>query len=513
MRVSLIVCAYAMPRELLRTIYTLSRNYQRDIVDVDYEIIVVDNGSPEPVDEAELRRIAPNLRVLSTRAAPQSPVKAINAAAAGSRGHIVGLFIDGARMASPGLIARALEAYDSDSTKVIGTLAFHLGPDAQMRSVYAGYDRAIEDELLESINWRENGYTLFNISALAGPSMEGWFGCIAESNAVFVDREIWNTLGGLDERFAAPGGGCVNLDFWERAVNASGNRPWIVLGEATFHQIHGGAASNGTDAARASMFEEYRRIRGCEFVIPRYKPQFVGHLDAELMARRVGARADPPRRVYSIGARRFAVSLPPHLMDSVQTGTLRTRYRGLRLAKNPFDLALYLRLLQNLRPRTIIEIGTSEGGSAIWFRDQCRTLELDTQVLSLDLVTPPLQEEGITFFKADSTRPGETFPTADIRSTPHPWLVIEDSAHTYDSVSAVLSYFDELMVSNDYIVVEDGVVADLRDQYYRQYNDGPNRAVAEFIARTRDRYRIDTDICDFYGYNATYCPNGWLTRR
>jgi cephalosporin hydroxylase len=510
--ISLIVCAYAMSRELPRTIYSLSRDYQHGLADIDYEILVVDNGSPEPVDEAALQRIAPNLRVLQTSPAPQSPVKAINAAAEASDSRILGVFIDGARMASPGLIARALDAYKSDPTKVIGTLGFHLGPDVQMRSFFAGYNQAVEDQLLATTPWRENGYTLFHISALAASSAEGWFGCIAESNGVFLDRRMWRELGGFDERFCAPGGGFVNLDFWERAVRASGYRPWIILGEATFHQVHGGAATNGTVAARGRMSDEYRQIRGADFVTPAYRPQFVGRLDEEMMARRVGAPQGPPRRVQSIGERAFAVSLPPHLMDSVQAGTLRTRYKGLRLAKNPFDLALYLRLLQNLNPRTIIEIGTLEGGSAVWLRDQCSSLGLNTQVLSLDVTVPPVQVEGVIFYRADSTRPSETFPTDDILRTPHPWLVIEDSSHTYDGVKSVLSYFDSLLRSNDYLVVEDGAVADLRDEDYRRYNDGPNRAVAEFIAGAGDRYRIDTESCDFYGYNMTYCPNGWLVR-
>jgi glycosyltransferase involved in cell wall biosynthesis len=283
MDVTLIVCAYAMSRELPRTIYSLSRDYQRGLADIEYEILVVDNGSPEPVNEAALRRIAPNLRVLQTRPAPQSPVKAINAAAEASDSRMLGVFIDGARVASPGLIARALDAYESDSTKVIGTLGFHLGPDVQMRSFFAGYNQAVEDQLLSTIPWRENGYTLFHISVLAGSSTEGWFGCISESNGVFLDRRMWRALGGFDERFGAPGGGVVNLDFWERAVSASGYRPWIILGEATFHQVHGGAATNGTEAARAQMFDEYRQIRGRDFVTPRYRPQFVGCLNEEVM--------------------------------------------------------------------------------------------------------------------------------------------------------------------------------------------------------------------------------------
>lgn len=472
----------------------------------------MDNGSPEPLDETALAEIAPNARVVRTYPASPSPVQAINAAANSANGRMLGLFIDGARMASPGLITRARQAYRSDPSKVIGSLGFHLGPDVQMRSVFAGYDQAIEDRLLNATPWRENGYKLFEISALAGSSAEGWFGCISKSNGLFLDSALWRELGGFDGRFMTPGGGLANLDFWERAVAASGGRPWMILGEGTFHQVHGGVATNGDNSAREPMSAEYRQIRGRNFITPRYEPQFVGALSDELISRRVGVPTKAPRKAHSINDRAFAVALPPHLLDTVQGGTLRTRYKGLRLAKNPFDLALYLRLLQVLRPRTIIEIGASEGGSAVWLRDQCRMLGMNTKILSLDLARPPATVEDVIFYEADSTRPHETFPNKEILCAPHPWLVIEDSAHSYASVSAVLGYFGDLLQPNDYIVVEDGVVADLRDQHYRQFDDGPNQAVAEFLAQEGGRYRIDTDYCDFYGYNMTYCPNSWLVR-
>lgn len=107
----------------------------------------------------------------------------------------------------------------------------------------------------------------------------------------------------------------------------------------------------------------------------------------------------------------------------------------------------------------------------------------------------------------------ETFPHQVLASAAHHWLTIEDSAHTYTSTKAVLDYFHPLLEPNDYIVVEDGVVADLRDAQYRRFDDGPNQAVRDHLLRWPDDYRIDTDLCDFYGYNATYCPNAWIIRR
>ncbi len=130
----------------------------------------------------------------------------------------------------------------------------------------------------------------------------------------------------------------------------------------------------------------------------------------------------------------------------------------------------------------------------------------------MDLNPPALEIEDVSFLEGDARRPEETFPHERISSAPHPWLVIEDSAHTYASTSAVLNYFHRLVEPGDYLVVEDGIVADLHPAHYLQYEDGPNRAVRDLLLAWPDHYRIDTGLCDFYGHNVTFCPNAWLVR-
>lgn len=513
-RVSILVCAYNMARELPRTLYTLSPAYQRHDDGGAWEVIVLDNGSDPPADEEELRAILPGVRVVRPASTKPSPAAAINKAMADLDGELLGLWIDGARMASPGVIQNAVNGWRSQPGKAIGTLAFHLGDDVQMRTVAEGYDAGAEDKLLASVPWQSDGYRLFNISVLAGSSKAGWFGCINETNGLFMERMLWDSLGGLDERFEAPGGGFVNLDLWERAVAASGHRPWMILGEGTFHQVHGGAATNGPAKNRAEMRAEYAAIHGRPFTAPKYQPQFVGTLDATRFDKGSARPVDRFRRVHSVNGRHFRVDLPTEALNKIQHGTLRTKYKGLRLAKSPFELALYLQALQAVRPATIIELGTSEGGSAIWLLDQCRALGLEqTRVISVDIAPPVLEADGISFHQGDSRSPDSTFPLDTFRAAEHPWLVIEDSAHTYESVKAVLEFFDHHLVSGDMLVVEDGILADLEGDVYRTLEDGPNRAVAEFLRHADDRYRIETSLCDFYGRNITYAPNAWLRRQ
>ena len=76
------------------------------------------------------------------------------------------------------------------------------------------------------------------------------------------------------------------------------------------------------------------------------------------------------------------------LLMKIQQGTMAYRYRGIPLQKNPFDLALYSLLLDRVRPRTLIEIGSYQGGSALWFADQAQLLGAGLEIFSIDLEVP-----------------------------------------------------------------------------------------------------------------------------
>jgi len=192
---------------------------------------------------------------------------------------------------------------------------------------------------------------------------------------------------------------------------------------------------------------------------------------------------------------------------------MRSLYRGVRFLKSPFDIGLYLQLLSKLRPRTIIEIGCRFGGSALWFADMMATHGVTPRVITVDIDPQvPYDDPRIRVLVGDAGNLGACLSAELLASLPKPWLVIEDSSHLYRHSLAVLEFFHPLLQSGDYIVVEDGVIADLPGEHYAGYENGPNRAVADFLAREGAQYRLDMELCDFYGRNTTYNPNGWLQR-
>lgn len=212
----------------------------------------------------------------------------------------------------------------------------------------------------------------------------------------------------------------------------------------------------------------------------------------------------------SVG-RSFATSFPPAFLREYQAGSWRYTHRGVRCIKSPIDMAIYSRAIWDLRPRTIIEIGTHSGGSALWLADLVRAYGLDARVHSIDVEPPDdVVDDLVSFATGDVNDLESVLASTGIADAPHPWFVSEDSAHTYRGCTTALEVLARHMVSGDLLVMEDGVLDELG--LSDRYEGGPNRAIREYLAEHPGTFEIDTALCDMFGPNATYAPNGYLRR-
>lgn len=197
-------------------------------------------------------------------------------------------------------------------------------------------------------------------------------------------------------------------------------------------------------------------------------------------------------------------------LKAINSGVMRYRWNGVECYKNPLDLALYGLLLSELRPQTIIEIGSASGGSALWFAGQLRALAIEGSVYSFDIKPPNIAgSSSVTFSFGDIFRLEESDLPLILDSCDRPLLVIEDGPHTYEACSAALAFFDRFLRPGDYIVIEDGNVRELGKYWYR---NGPNRAVRDFLNRRPAAYKADRRLCDFFGRNMTGNTDGYLRR-
>ncbi|MBE9640903.1 glycosyltransferase family 2 protein [Salipiger mangrovisoli] len=282
MRLSIIVIFHDMRREAARTLHSLSTAYQRGVSEADYEVIAVDNASAEPLPESLVTGAGPNFRLIRHETTSVSPVEAVNLGVAAARGAAVAIIVDGARMASPGLVGTSLQALNLAAQPVVYARSWHLGPDVQNRSILEGYDQAREDALLAEANWQDDGYRLFDISTLAQTSAGGFFGPVpSEFSWVVVARELFEAVEGFDVRFTSPGGGLVNQHFRNRVLARPGVTLVQILGEGVFHQVHGGVATNVPMKQHpvGRYRQEYMDIIGEEFAaLPVSTPLYIGSL-------------------------------------------------------------------------------------------------------------------------------------------------------------------------------------------------------------------------------------------
>src|SRR5580704_480847 len=146
--------------------------------------------------------------------------------------------------------------------------------------------------------------------------------------------------------------------------------------------------------------------------------------------------ADSPDRFQSLGQRSFSTvhnAWSAAYSNAESETSLRrlgasSSYKGLVLLKPPYDIVLYSNLIWELRPKTIIEFGALQGGSALWFADQLDACGQDGEVHSFELldkcIHPSASHRRLHFHHADLRRL-DTLDERLFARFPHPWLVVD----------------------------------------------------------------------------------------
>ncbi len=286
-KLTIIVCFYDMRREAARTLFTLTPRYQKGVSAKDYVVVAVDNGSRKKLKKKWVESFGDNFRYEYCSTQSVSPVEAINYQVERARTQYVMCLIDGARMFSPGILANTFHMIKTYADPFIFTISMHIGKKLQNIAITEGYDQVKEDKLIDSIDWKRNGYLLFSISTLASSSNKGFLTAPNESNCFAMKRRSFLSLGGFEQRFSSRGGGLANLDFFKRAISQNAIVPIMLLGEATFHQFHGGVATNVSleDHPWNDFNAEYRTIRGEDYRWNEsdiFSPILFGHVPNEL---------------------------------------------------------------------------------------------------------------------------------------------------------------------------------------------------------------------------------------
>ncbi len=522
---SIVVVFYNMKREAARTLHSMTRAYQHDIEDLDYEVVVVENGSApdQHLGEEFVTSFGPQFRYvdLGDHAHP-SPVFALNEGVARAGGEIVALMIDGAHILTPGVLRNGVNGVNLYAPAVVSTQQWYVGPGQQPDTMLDGYNQEAEDRLFLRADWPAQGYRLFDIGHFIGG--RDWFDGVWESNCLFVPRPLLEQVGAFDESFAMPGGGFANLELYERLAGAPEVTEVTILGEGSFHQVHGGTTTNLPDATErrdriGSYAEHYADIRGKGFRGPNKRIHYVGSMSNDAVRSRSRRRTapafftkgmpnDPDARPVE------AVPMPEDVVRSYteaywdNLGWRKTSWLGRRVARPPADLLTYHDLVNEIRPNWIINTRTGDGGRAMFFASMC-DLVGHGQVLSIDDRDQQdlPQHDRITYLHAPLAGPETKARIEAITGTDDPRvLAVLGSATAKRRMMAEFDLVVDLVPVGSYVVFEDTLVNG--HPVWPSFGPGPFEAVKELLA-IHPEFVSDTAR---ERYGVSFNPDGFLKR-
>jgi cephalosporin hydroxylase len=201
-------------------------------------------------------------------------------------------------------------------------------------------------------------------------------------------------------------------------------------------------------------------------------------------------------------------------------------YAGIPMTKFPEDLRVYEHLLWAVCPSAVVEVGVHHGGSALWFRDRLRTLEGYGRVtaprfigVDVDLAAAranlaaldPRWQDHILLLEGDIREPSMATRVRDAVAPGASCLVIDDSAHEYDTTIATLDGLSALVLPGDFLVVEDGCVDIDAMRMESTWPRGVLPAVRDWLGSAAGSAFVRRRDLELYGI--TCHPGGFLQRR
>lgn len=277
-KISIVVVIYKMSRQAENTLYSFSPEYQLGVDAADYEVIVMENESEDELGEERAEAFGPNFSYHRRPNTNSSPVPSLIEGVSLARGENLGIVIDGARMVTPRVLQYALAAFRINPHAMVNVPGYHLGSGEQHAN--HAHDAEVEQQLLDKVDWRTDGYRLFTISTFFhGRHQRGYLLPVMESNAMFCSRSDYELVGGADPRFDMVGGGMVNLDLYYEIGSREHVELFALPGEGTFHQFHGGVTTKPDDSRDdllADFRAQYQRLRGHKFRMLERQPRLLG---------------------------------------------------------------------------------------------------------------------------------------------------------------------------------------------------------------------------------------------
>jgi cephalosporin hydroxylase len=191
-----------------------------------------------------------------------------------------------------------------------------------------------------------------------------------------------------------------------------------------------------------------------------------------------------------------------------------TTFMGIECQKSVSDMWNYQEIIYNLRPSLIVEGGTAYGGSALYFSFILKSISPISKILSVDIdhsrVTEPIRTDShIELLTGKITDEDTISRIKELRTIfKGPLFIILDDDHSKNNVLAEMKAIREILVTGDYLVVEDSNING--HPVLPSWGEGPMEAIDEYFQIYPHDYNRDIIREEKFGF--TFAPKGFLIR-
>jgi cephalosporin hydroxylase len=230
-----------------------------------------------------------------------------------------------------------------------------------------------------------------------------------------------------------------------------------------------------------------------------------------------------PDRFVKISQREDRSDIPMSVWRTLLKNTYLQSWKGIILNKGCTEIGTYPMLLHELQPKTIIELGALNGGSALWLADNLEIFGIHAEIYSVDIDISLLDEKAkskpnIHFIQGDCYHLETALPPSLLANLAHPWLLIDD---VHINTIGICDYFHyNGLQTGDYFILEDTnpLLWTFWDEQTWEEGQEMKEAVEKlnnmkkWLQSHEDEYLIDTHYQDLFGYNASKNWNSILKR-
>jgi cephalosporin hydroxylase len=171
------------------------------------------------------------------------------------------------------------------------------------------------------------------------------------------------------------------------------------------------------------------------------------------------------------------------------------------MLKSPNDLIILNMLIWELKPKSIIELGTGNGSSSEYMESILKSYNQECEILTFDIINKEEKINSVKKYHANFNDLNTLITYSNMfKALNRPLLIIEDGHSNYfELIKLMASYCSK----DDYIFIEDS--GDTKDYWGCSKQD-----IVKYLSSIN--FLIDTKYTDFFGFNRTSCVNSILKK-